>query len=170
MLIKRRITPGIPAALTVWVSSAEAYAELQFDDDEPATNEAPPTSLQEHRVAIEATFGGVLDWRTLEANGLMTKRTKVVTPKVAIGAREDPTQEGLHGLADMARRLVDAVKPFLSEAAEKATAVADDDEPSNDAASPISDPSDSSGAGDTPFQAGLAPTRSRSADDRPDRL
>ena len=134
VLIKRRVIPGIPAALTVWVSSTEAYAELQFDDDEPSTNEAMLAALQERRPAIEDAFGGPLDWRALEANELMTKRTKVVTPKVSIGAREEPTEEGLAGLADLARRLLDAVKPFLSEAAEMATAVADDDEPSSDAA------------------------------------
>ncbi len=91
VLIKRRIISGIPAALTVWVSSSEAYAEIQFDDDDPAVNEALLAALKERRESIEASFGGALDWRALEANELMTKRTKVVTPKVGIGDRANPT-------------------------------------------------------------------------------
>ena len=63
----------------MWVSSSEAYAEVQFDDDEPAMNDALLTALKEKRADIEAAFGGALDWRSSEVGGLMTKRTKVVT-------------------------------------------------------------------------------------------
>ena len=33
--LMRRIMSGVPATLTVWVSSAEAYAEVMFDDTNP---------------------------------------------------------------------------------------------------------------------------------------
>jgi hypothetical protein len=109
---------GIPAALTVWVSSSEAYAEVQFDDDDPAVNEALLNALSTSREAIEEDFGSSLDWRGPE--GLMTKRTKVVTPKVPIGDRADPTMTGLQALADTARRLVKAVQPHLQAANDSA--------------------------------------------------
>ena len=43
----------------------------------------------------------------------MTKRTKVITPKVPIGVRSNPTSDGLKGLADVASRLLKAVQPHL---------------------------------------------------------
>lgn len=61
--IKRRIINGVPAANTVWVSSAEAYAEVQFDDDDPTMNEALLAALKKHRATIESDFGGHLAWR-----------------------------------------------------------------------------------------------------------
>ena len=125
MLIKRRIIPGIPAALTVWVSSTEAYAEVQFDDDEPAMNEALLEALMLKRADIEHAYGEKLDWRAQEAGSLMTKRTKVVTPKVAIGDRAEPTSAGLEGLAEAARRLLAAVKPNLPDVFEQASVSAD---------------------------------------------
>jgi hypothetical protein len=50
----------------------------------------------------------------------MTKRTKVVTPKVPIGDRSNPTPAGLQALADSAQRLVKAVQPHLQAANETA--------------------------------------------------
>ena len=125
VLIKRRILPGVPAALTVWVSSSEAYAEVQFDDDEPTLNQAMLAALKENKEEVESSFGGPLDWRNLEPGSQMTKRTKVVTPKVAIGSRAEPTDTGLDGLADTANKLLAAVKPHLSEAFERAAAEPD---------------------------------------------
>lgn len=121
VLIKRRIIPGIPAALTVWVSASEAYAEVQFDDDDPSMNDALLKALQQSRNEVEEAFGEQLDWRSQEEGGLMTKRTKVVTHKVSIGDRTDPTPEGLKGLAEVAKRLVAAVKPHLAESYDRAT-------------------------------------------------
>ena len=46
----------------------------------------------------------------------MTKRTKVVAPKVAIGDRTNPTPAGLQALADSTKRLVRAVQPHLQSA------------------------------------------------------
>jgi hypothetical protein len=132
VLIKRRIVTGIPAALTVWVSSSEAYAEVQFDDDEPSMNEALLTALKDKQLVVEQTFGAPLEWRGPEAGGLMTRRTKVVTPKVSIGDRANPTDEGLSGLADVARRLLAAVKPHLSDAFERASAAVVELEPSGE--------------------------------------
>lgn len=121
VLIKRKITSGIPADLTVWVSSTEAYAEVQFGDEDPSINQALLECLREQKTQVEDAFGGALDWRGLEANELMTKRTKVVTPKVDIGDRTNPTDSGLDGLTDLARRLLDAVKPHLTEVYESVT-------------------------------------------------
>ena len=121
VLITRRIVPGVPAALTVWVSSSEAYAEVQFDDDDPAMNDALLTALKENRTEVEAAFGEPLDWRSPEAGGAMTKRTKVVTRKVAIGDRANPTTEGLDLLANNAQRLVAAVKPHLIDSFDRAS-------------------------------------------------
>lgn len=126
VLIKRRVTPGIPAALVVWVSASEAYAEIQFDDDGPSMNQTLLTALKEHRSEIEEAFGEPLQWRGAETGGLMTKRTKVVTPKVQIGDRVNPTSSGLHGLTDAASRIVAAVRPFLQEANERAATAIDE--------------------------------------------
>jgi len=125
VLIKRRIIYGVPAALVVWISSTEAYAEVQFDDDDPTMNEALIAALKESKTEVEHRFGGTLDWRGPEPSGLMTKRTKVVTPKVSIGERADPTQEGLEELAAVARQLLDAVVPHLQETFNTALAIAD---------------------------------------------
>ena len=125
VLIKRRIIHGNPAALVVWVSATEAYAEVQFDDDEPSMNAALLEALEEHRAEIDEAYGAPLEWKGHEAGGLMTKRTKVVAPKVSIGERTSPTDEGLHGLAQSARRLVDAVQPHLNDVLETATSAVD---------------------------------------------
>lgn len=128
VLIKRRVIHGVPAAVVVWVSASEAYAEIQFDDDEPAVNALLLQALQQHKAEIETAYGETLDWRGLDTHELMTKRTKVVASKVSIGDRVNPVPEGLHALAASARRLVDAVKPFLSEALDTVNASLDDDE------------------------------------------
>lgn len=120
VLIKRRIAAGLPISLVVWVSSAEAYAEIQCDDSDPAVNERILQALIADRDAIEATFGTALQWRTLEVNGLMTKRTKIVAPKISIGSRAAPTDSGIRALAASARNLVDAVRPYLEDAIEAA--------------------------------------------------
>lgn len=118
--IKRIISPGIPAMLQLWVTSTEAYPEVQFDDDDPAMNEALLTALSAHRTEIEAAAGVPLDWRGLSSNDLQTKRTKVLGQRVSIGHRTEPTTEGMQELAQSARRLVDAVRPFLANAFETA--------------------------------------------------
>lgn len=141
VLIKRRIVSGIPAALTVWVSSSEAYAEVQFDDEDPSMNEALLAALEEERTPIEQAFGAALEWRGPQANGLMTKRTKVVTPKVSIGDRTDPTRDGLQGLADLARRLLDAVRPNLADAFDKASMTVDTEPTAHAPPEPGAEPS-----------------------------
>jgi Endonuclease NucS C-terminal domain len=116
--ITRGIARGVPATVTVWVSSAEAFAEVAFRDDDPAMNELLLTALKDHQTEIESAFGGPLEWRAPE--GPM-KVAKVVTPKVSIGSRSEPTGEGLHGLADVASRLLKAVEPYLRSAYDSAT-------------------------------------------------
>jgi hypothetical protein len=118
--ISRRLIPGLPASLTLWVSSSEAYAEVQFEDERAALNEALLKELKTEEVGIEESFGGSLDWRGPEPGSLMTRRTKITTPKVQIGQRTSPTEDGLRNLADTARRLIDAVKPRLSAAFDRA--------------------------------------------------
>lgn len=125
VLIKRRVVHGNPAALVVWVSATEAYAEVQFDDDEPSMNAALLEALHEHRTEVEETYGAPVEWKEHDAGGLMTKRTKVVAPKVSIGERTSPTDEGLLELAQSARRLVDAVKPHLNDVLETASSAVD---------------------------------------------
>lgn len=132
VLIKRKIVPGLPVAITTWVSASEAYAEIQFDDDNPATNTALLTEMASHRAEVEAAFGAELDWRGLDTNGLMTKRTKIVTAKIDIGDRAKPTAEGLHGLTDATRRLIDAVAPFLGDVVDQVTSAMEDDAESED--------------------------------------
>ena len=132
VLIKRRIVQGTTTALVVWVSAAEAYCEIQFDDDDPIVNAALLSSLAVHKAEIETAFGAALDWRGLETSGLQTKRTKVVAPKVAMGGRSAPNEEGLHDLAASARRLIDAVRPRLAEVFENFSLAVGDEAPSQD--------------------------------------
>ncbi len=115
--ITRGVMRGVPATMTVWVSSAEAYAEVAFRDDDTAMNELLLTALKAHQLEIESAFGGALEWRAPE--GAM-KVAKVVTPKVSIGSRSEPTSAGLHGLADAASRLLKAVEPYLRVAYDSA--------------------------------------------------
>lgn len=126
VLINRRIVHGVPASLVIWVSASEAYAEIAFEDDEPAINAAALDALSQHRSEIETAFGGQLEWRRPASSELMTRRTKVVTPKVDIGDRTKPTPEGLQELTAVVRRLVDAVKPHVAAAIEEAVAAQDD--------------------------------------------
>ena len=51
----------------------------------------------------------------------MTKRTKVVTRKVAIRDRANPTTEGLDRLANNDQRLIAAVKPHLVDSFDRAS-------------------------------------------------
>jgi hypothetical protein len=119
--IKRIITHGIPAMLQVWVTSSEAYAEVQFDDDDASTNAALLDALAKHRQEIESSYGEPLEWRGHDTGGQRIKRTKVVASKIPIGDRLDPDMDGLVALANSARRLVDAVRPFLPDVLEAAT-------------------------------------------------
>lgn len=137
--IKRIISPGLPAMLQLWVSSTEAYAEVQFDDDDPNLNARLLEALSTRRPAIEVGYGAELDWRGHEAHGLLTKRTKVVGPKVDIGDRTNPTEDGMRQLAASARRLVDVIRPYLPDVVDEATAALAND--SDDAAS-LADGSD----------------------------
>jgi hypothetical protein len=104
---------------------ANATGQVQLDDNDPSINEAWLAVLKEEKPSMEEAFGGALDWRGPDASELMTKRTKVVTPRVSIGERSDPTKEGLENLAATARRLLDAVKPYLAESYDRALAAAD---------------------------------------------
>lgn len=123
--LKRIITPGIPAMIQVWVTSTEAYAEVQFDDDDAELNEALLTTLAKRQSEIEMSMGSALDWRGLATSGARTKRTKVVGPRVPIGNRTEPTVEGMRELAQSARRLIDAVKPHLVDVYDEATSMMD---------------------------------------------
>ena len=135
--ITRRLISGVPSTMTVWVSSTEAYAEVAFNDNDPVMNDLLLTALKTHQASIEEAFGGPLEWRSRDADGLMRKVAKVVTPKVSIGSRTEPTSEGLQGLADVARRLVKAVEPYLRPSYDNASLTiveseaADDSEPAD---------------------------------------
>ncbi len=120
--VKRSITPGIPAALLMLVTASSAYAEVQFDDDDPQFNDSLLCALKQRRLQIEGAYGAELDWRGLENSASQTRRTKVVAPSVNIGRRAEPNEEGLRALADSARCLVDAVRPHLQEAFDAASA------------------------------------------------
>jgi hypothetical protein len=73
-------------------------------------------------------MGVPLDWRGLAASGLQTKRTKVVGPRVVIGDRTEPSAEGMQELAQEARRLIDAVKPYLQDVYAAATSMGERDD------------------------------------------
>ncbi len=124
--IGRRITRGIPAKIELLVRSSFAYAELQFDDDDPKFNDSLLNALQRQRPEIESAYGTELDWRSLASHAQQTKRTKIVAPPVGIGYIAEPQDEGLQDFARSARRLIDAVKPHLQEAFEAASALGDD--------------------------------------------
>lgn len=114
--IGRRIIRGIPAKIELSVRSSFAYAEVQFDDDDSQFNDLLLSALERRRSEIETAYGTGLDWRGLAGNAQQTKRTKIVTPQVGIGDIAEPQDEELQEFAQSARRLVDAVKPYLQEA------------------------------------------------------
>jgi len=119
--IDRIITPGIPASIQVWVTSSAAYAAVQFNDSDPQINASLLSALEERRSEIEKAYGAELEWRSLASSARQTRSTKVVAPRDDIGERTEPHADGLRKLAHSARRLVDAVKPYLAEAFEAAS-------------------------------------------------
>ncbi|MCY3791664.1 MAG: endonuclease NucS, partial [Gemmatimonadetes bacterium] len=54
VLIKRKIIPGIAGSLTMWVSSGEAYAEVQFDENDQRRNRLLLEALKERQETIES--------------------------------------------------------------------------------------------------------------------
>lgn len=132
VLIKRQVVPNYPGKLTIWISSSEAYAELQYDDSDSSTNTALLTALKLRRDTIESDFGTELDWRNTDVSGKKTKRTAVVTPRIPIGDRTNPTGDELAELTDLVRRLFNAVNPHIRDVAEEVDAQQDDDETSDD--------------------------------------
>lgn len=132
VLIKRQVVPNYPGRLTIWISSSEAYAELQYDDSDSSTNTALLTALKLRRDAIESDFGAELDWRNTDIYGKKTKRSAVVTPRMAIGDRTNPTGDELEELTDLVRRLFNAVSPHIRDVAEEVDAQQDDDETPDD--------------------------------------
>ncbi len=121
-LIARSIEAGLAARFVVWVSSTESYGEVQFDDDDPEVNARLFQALERRRGEIESAFGQTLDWRGLGENGLMTKRTKVVTPKVSIGSKLEPDDAGMRSTARYCQQLLDAVRPHLQAGFDEVTA------------------------------------------------
>ena len=142
VLIKRRIVPNYPGTLTVWISSSEAFAELQYDDSDSSTNTALLTALKLRQGTVESDFGEELDWRNTDIYGNKTKRTAVVTSRLSIGDRTNPTADELDELTNPVRRLVDAVRPHIRDVAEEVAAQEDDDESPEEEDGPAADPMD----------------------------
>ena len=142
VLIKRRIVPNYPGKLTVWISSSEAFAELQYDDSDSSTNMALLTALELRKEIIESEFGEELDWRTTDIYGHKTKRTAVVTRRLPIGDRTEPTAEELERLTGLVRRLVDAMRPHIRAVTEQVAAQQDNDEAAAEEDDPVGDEMD----------------------------
>ena len=137
VLIKRRIVPNYPGKLTVWISSSEAFAELQYDDSDASTNTALLTALKLRRGAVESDFGDALDWLNTDIYGNKTKRTAVVTPRLPVVDRANPTAEELDDLTDLVRRLFNAVRPHIRDVADEVAAQEDGDETPDEEDSPV---------------------------------
>ena len=80
--------PWMP--VTVWVSSSEAYAELQCDDDEPAVNEAFLAALKDRQSEIERQFGEPLRAQFVES--LQARAAAVLLTRELAPFRIDVTQ------------------------------------------------------------------------------
>ncbi len=121
---KRSIAPEVPAALHLWVRASSAYAGVQFDHADDIFNDSVLSALKRRRSEIEGVYGAELKWYGLADRS--SRKGQVNAPEVDIGQLTEPHDEGLQALADSARRLVDAVKPYLHEALEAASAAGND--------------------------------------------
>ena len=111
--ISRRVEPGIPASILIWVAKSTAYAQLRFDDmTEPRLNTAMLEAISENRTSIDAKFDGTLVW---EENPNL-KSTCISTPIVDIGSLTEPSKQSLDLLTDYTRMLYDAVSDQIRSA------------------------------------------------------
>ena len=122
------ITPGVPAALHMWVKASSAYAGIQFHHADDLFNDSLLSALKRRQSEIEGAYGAGLEWHGLADRS--NRKGLLVAPDVDIGRRTEPHDDGLQALADSARCLVDAVKPYLHEAFDAAS------EPANDQIGP----------------------------------
>ena len=72
-----------PGEDRVIVRSSFAYAEVQFDDDDPQFQRLASERSRTPTAEIESAYGTELDWRGLASNAQQTKRTKIVAPQLA---------------------------------------------------------------------------------------
>lgn len=113
------LTPEVPAALHMWVKDSSAYAGVQLVHADDLFNDSLLRALKRRQSEIEGAYGEKLAWHGL-TNG-SNRKGLLIAPDVDIGRRSEPHDDGLQALADSARRLVDAVKPYLHEAFDAAS-------------------------------------------------
>lgn len=113
------LTPEVPADLHMWVKASSAYAGVQLVDADDLFNDSLLTALKRRQSEIEGAYGEKLEWHGLTDSS--NRKGLLIAPDVDIGRRSEPHDDGLQALADSARRLVDAVKPYLHEAFDAAS-------------------------------------------------
>lgn len=132
--IAHTIDSDCPARFSVWVTKKAAYAQVRFENQDPALNEAFLAAMQQNRIQVEAAFGDSLEWK----NEPGVRATIINTPKVQIGDMADPKPESLEQLVDCTRRIYDAIKdeiPRVFEQVTKETRIDGEDESREDVSS-----------------------------------
>ena len=116
--ISRKVEPGIPASILVWIATSTAFSQLRFDDmTNPEQNTLMFERMVERKDTIEECYGSELTWE----NHPNYASASISTSKVDIGSLVDPTEDGLGNLTEATRRLLDAVVPHLRDAHGEAT-------------------------------------------------
>ena len=118
------ITPEVPAALHMWVKASSAYAGVQLVHPDDLFNDSLLGALKRRQSEIEGAYGEKLDWYSVADSS--NRKGLLIAPDVDIGQLTEPHDEGLLALADSARRLVDAVKPYLHDALKEASSAGND--------------------------------------------
>ena len=122
--VSTRINSDCPAKIQIWVSRRHAYAQIRFDNKDPALNDAYLGALEQNRDHIEGTFGGKLEWK----NEPGVKATMINTPKIDIGYSTQRTADALRKLTCYTRSLYDAVKDEIPKGYDRVTRESPDDE------------------------------------------
>lgn len=115
--IGNTIDSDCPARFLIWVTTKAAYAQVRFENQDPALNEAFLAAMQQNRTQVEEAFGDSLEWK----NEPGVRATIINTPKVQIGDMADPIPESFEQLVDCTQRIYDAVVHEIPRAFEQVT-------------------------------------------------
>ena len=121
--VSTRINSDCPAKIQIWVSQRHAYAQIRFDNKNPALNDAYLGAMEQNRDVIEDAFGGTLEWK----NEPGVKATMINTPKIDVGYSTQRTADILRKLTCYTRSIYDAVKDEISKAYDHVTRESDNE-------------------------------------------
>ena len=121
--VSTRINSDCPAKIQIWVLQRHAYAQIRFDNKDPALNDAYIGAMEQNRNVIEDAFGGTLEWK----NESGVKATMINTPKIDVGYSTQRTADILRKLTCYTKSIYDAVKDEIPKAYDHVTRKSDNE-------------------------------------------